>query len=207
MRMLVTQKEYARRRRCTPQYINKLVHTGKIVLVNGRVDVKKADAALQAWQRHGRSKPGKSISAISHRSPRASRAEPRRSAEKKQKSATRSLTEARAEREHYAALAAKLDYEKATGELLPRDQVLEAERRKNANIRTRFRRLARSLAPVLAQTSSPGEVERVLLEEIDYQLRELASDPLGLAVEVPVVQAPAEIIQPPAAPAEERPQA
>jgi hypothetical protein len=201
MRMLVTQKEYARRRRCTPQYINKLVHTGKIVLVNGRVDVKKADAALQAWQRHGRSKPGKSISAIAKAKPHRS---PKPAQTAKAKSATRSLTEARAEREHYAALAAKLDYEKATGELLPRDQVLEAERRKNANIRTRFRRLARSLAPVLAQTSSPGEVERVLLEEIDYQLRELASDPLGLAVEVPVVQAPAEIIQPPAAPAEER---
>jgi hypothetical protein len=97
----------------------------------------------------------------------------------KRNSATRSLTAARAEREHYQAQMAKLDYEKASGSLLPRDQVLEAERRKNANIRAKFRQLARSLAPRVSRVASPAEVEHLLLSEIDLVLGQLAMNPLG----------------------------
>jgi hypothetical protein len=48
---LLSQKDYARRRGVTPQYVNKLVRQGKILLVGKKVDIKQADAAIKAFSR------------------------------------------------------------------------------------------------------------------------------------------------------------
>ena len=102
----------------------------------------------------------------------------------KKLSDTASLTRWRAMREEAQAKTAALELQKLTGELLPAGEVLEAERRKNANVRASFRRLARSMAPLLHRATSPAEVEQLLLAEIDLQLSELARDPLGLGDQV-----------------------
>jgi hypothetical protein len=92
---------------------------------------------------------------------------------------------------------AKLEYERAVGSLLPRDQVLQAERHKNTHLRALLRGMPRSLAPMLAQLTAPADVERVLLQEIDLMLSRLAGDPFGLrdappqaAPDLPVVDPP-----------------
>lgn len=198
---LMTQRAYAVHAGVTPQYVNKLVAQGKIRLIGKKVDSRQADAVRAAFRRAGRvvpaqrAKQGKTAKAAKQAKPRvqtsAKRSAPRPAVEKPERnSATRSLTEARAAREHYQAELAKLDYERAVGQLLPRDQVLEAERRKNANVRARFRKLARSLAPMLARFTVPSECESFLLSEIDLVLQQLAGDPLGMRDEQPPAPAP-----------------
>lgn len=200
----MTQVAYAKLIGVTPQYVNKLVSQGKIKRVGKLIDSAQANAAIKAFQRAGRLvQPRRAQAAHSdagHRSAKRAAAAPK--AEKQPRySATRSITEARAEREHYQALAAKLDYETATGKLLPRDQVLAAERQKNENIRTMLRQMPRSLAPMLARLSGPAEVERALREEIDVLLARLADDPLGMKTEAVEVAPPVEVVEaPPIAP-------
>lgn len=167
---LITQKEYARRRKVSAPYINKLVRQGKIVLSrDGKIDPKKADAARKAYAQPARKRKAASAGKLKGGRPVGGR-----------ETATGSLTAKRAEREGYEAGLSRLKYERESGELLPRAQVLLAEQKKNANIRNRFRSLARRLAQVLAPEMTPAHVEAVLGEAIAHELTELARDPLGM---------------------------
>lgn len=178
--MRITQKQYAERKGVSPQYINKLVRESKIKLVGRMVDTRQADAAIKAWARAGRVVPARRSTKKIPANRVAARPRADKHPSQPRDSATRSLTAARADRENYQAKLVKLEYEKAVGNLLPREDVLEAERRKNGNIRAGFRRLARSLAPTLSRASAPAEIEQILLEEIDLILGQLARDPLGV---------------------------
>ena len=170
---LLSQRAYAKKRQVSVQYINRLVREGRIKLVRGQIDPARADRALRDRQRVARrSKAAEAAAKKSRQPPAASRW-------KGPASATGSLTAFRSETEKWRAAAAKLEYECAAGALLPRAEVLEAERKKNATLRTRFRRLARHLAPALARAAQPAAAEAVLLAEIDRALAELAADPLG----------------------------
>lgn len=199
---LITQKEYARRIKRTPQYVNKLVKQGKITLRRGLVDSRQADAARKAWARagndvetaHRSTKKAKKAKAPGRKASPAKYANASRPP-----SATGTLTQARAKREQALAEMAELDLKKALGELLPRDQVLAAEQKKNERIRTRFRRLPRMIAPMLAREMAPTEVEQILREEVDLLLGELAADPLGLKEDAPLA---VEVVQTPAMPEE-----
>jgi DNA-binding Lrp family transcriptional regulator len=178
---LLTQRAYAKRKRVTPQYINKLVQRGVIRKVGAKIDSKQADAAIRNTSvspERRRPAQNKKAAVRTRRVPKAE-ALPKATGIGRG-TAGRSLTAARAEREHYQAQIAKLDYEKQIGNLLPREQILIAEQRKNANIRAQFRKLARSVAPLLSRVSDPAEVENLLREEIDVVLNQLARDPLAL---------------------------
>lgn len=159
---LLTQKAYAKHRKVTPQYVNKLVRTRRIpVNRRGLINLKRADAALRATRRLGRV-------AVSKRPPSRGASHP---------SDTTTLTGWRAQTEEYKAKQAKLEYERTLGRLLPASEILEAERRKNSNIRTRLRRIARILAPRLkavAATASTAEIELMVLEQIEDALGEAA---------------------------------
>lgn len=189
---LLTQKAYARLRKVTPQYVNKLVRQGRIKLRAGKIDPRTADTALAQFRperskirlgktrkpRKGKGKARKPRAAAprsrnAHGGGRPAPGDPR-------SNATQSLTRNRSEREGWAAKLAKIEYEKAAGNLLPKAEVLEAEQKKNANIRNRFRRIPRALAPLLAATRrEPAEIEALLLEAVEEILLELAADPLG----------------------------
>jgi hypothetical protein len=174
----MTQKAYAAHKRVSPQYINKLVRQGKIVLVRRKVNVRQANAAIAAHRRPGR--VVKSANARKEVRSKRSRSRAEKGNAAKLPSATQNLTANRARYEAARAQTAELELARLTRNLLPAAEVLEAERRKNANLRARFRRLARSLAPLLHRATSPAEVEQALLGEIDLVLAELARDPLGI---------------------------
>jgi hypothetical protein len=179
----ITQAAYAKRKGVTPQYINKLVQRGVIRKIGRMIDPKQADAAIR------RSSVSPERSKLRATGKKTSSSRPKKPTKKAQgspkpDSATKSLTAAKAMRENFQAKIAELDYEKQIGNLLPREQVVIAEQRKNANIRTQFRKLARSVAPMLSRVSDPAEVENLLREEIDVVLNQLARDPLALQSEV-----------------------
>jgi hypothetical protein len=158
---LVTQKEFARRRRVTPQYINKLVRDQVIRLKDGKVDPAQADAAIKA--KRNPLHPSK----LDHHGP----------APRARGVATGELTKNRAENEKYKALTAKAEYEKMIGALLPAAQVIEAQRRSNQNIRTDLLRLPRAAAVSLAQKPA-AEVE----VELTRWVRDLLSKWTGPAL-------------------------
>jgi hypothetical protein len=199
---LLTQKQYAERRGCRPQYINKLVRGGRIELHDGKINPREADAALASMKRVGRVVPAKRAtqkpakakkSAAKKQQRRHSPGRPvsqppaaaalEQANDPKPGSATARLTQSRARGEHYKAELARIEFERMSRILIPADEVLKAEQQKNANVRTRFRRLARSVAPLLARLTQPAEIELTLGEEIDRLLRELAADPLGMQPE------------------------
>jgi hypothetical protein len=169
---LLTQKAYAKHRKVSPQYVNTLVRKRRIpVNRNGLINVKRADAILNATRRLGRIAPrhrqrGQGLAPGSTRRP----------------SDTTTLTGWRAQTEEFKARQAKLEYEHSLKTLLPAAEVLEAERRKNSNIRASLRRVARDLAPevkAVAASASIAEIEALVLKQIDEALGELAADPLG----------------------------
>jgi hypothetical protein len=189
---LLTQKEYARRRKLSASYVNRLVRRGAIQLKNGLVDPAQADEA-RAPQRPSAIRP-RHKGSNAHGGGRPARANGAGDFAPPKPSATASLTNARAADAGFQARLRQLEWQERTKQLLPAAEVLDAERRKNANIRLRFRGLARVLAPLMARTASAADCERLLLEEIDHQLEELARDPLasvGPAGPAPDVQTPA----------------
>jgi hypothetical protein len=195
---LVTQKQYAKKIRKSPQYVSKLVSQGKIPREkDGRINVAKADRARKAWSLKGSS---------SHRSTRKAAAPRTAGAGGRFAPVPPSYNAARTRRELAQAEITELELEQKKGELLPAAAVLEAERRKNSNLRTRFRRLARSVAAEVARLTDPAEVEDALLRQIDQVLTELAVDPLGRVASteypVPSPLQTSSVVTPPAAPAE-----
>ena len=175
---LVTQKEYARRRGLTPQYVNKLVRQERIKLKGGLVDPVQADQA-RAPRYAMTSRPKAQRGSNAHGGGRPARDPGPAEAGAPRPSATMSLTSARAAGAGYQARLLKLEFEKLSGQLLPAAEVLEAERRKNANFRLRLRGLAPSLAPAVNAAATTAECNRLLLEAFEHLLRELEQDPLG----------------------------
>jgi hypothetical protein len=187
---LITQKEYARRRRISAAYVSKLVRKGVIELKNGMVDPKHADAARLAVSKPGRTAGKKAAARKGGRASAANRAAKRDaggdSSEKasptagqRARSATDTAAYWNAQKLKAETELKQIELERVRGELLPRAEVKEAQERQNANVKMRIRRLARSVAPQLARITTASEIEQVLLEEIDLVLSELARDPLG----------------------------
>jgi hypothetical protein len=164
----LNQKQYAKHRGVKPQYISRLVREGRIAVGRDHlIDAEKADKAL-----------GPRVKAAAKRAPRAA-AKPRIKALPRE-SSTATLTAARARKATADAELAELQVGHERGLLLHKDEVLQAQRQQNANIRTRLRMLPRAFAQQLAAITSPAEIERLALEIIDRELSDLARDPLAL---------------------------
>ncbi len=186
---LLTQKAYARLRHISPQYVNKLVRLERIVLKRGLVDPVQADRArkpVHAMAKRPKVKRGSNA----HGGGRPARDPGAANKPNGRPSFSRSLVAERTRDAGAQASLRELELKERTRQLLPAQEVQEAERRKNANIRLRFRGLARTLAPVMARTTSAADCERLLREEIDHQLEELARDPLALVGPVQSPESP-----------------
>jgi hypothetical protein len=199
MGRLLTQKEFARRKGVTPQYVNKLVREGRIRLVDGKVDPKQASEAI-ATRRHAGKKaykaPKKKTAVAKKKAPAKPAPCTVYVSAAKAESKTKTLTDARLHNEVLKGKQMQLELDERMGKLLPADEVIAAEQRKNGNIRMRLRRVARSVASLVARMTSAVDIEQYLLGEIDAQLNELSADPLGLKPVEPEepVQASAETV-------------
>lgn len=144
----VTRTQYARSRKITPQYLGRLIKSGRIpVNSDGTVNPRMVDAAR--------------VRTV------APRVKPERD----------SYYQSRALRERYTAKMAKLEYEQATGRLVDADIVLEKVTQAFTNTRIRMRSVGRSLAPLL-EHRNVGEIEKLLNEAIDNALESLSEDVL-----------------------------
>ena len=130
---LLTQFAYAKRVGKPRQNINRLVKEGKIILVNGKVDVAQADAAIADWADPTRT--------------RTSTGSPATGITATQSPGRGTIAETRQIKLHLEAQLKKIELDEKIGKVLQAD-VLHAELAKLfTGIKTRIR----SLAPKCAQ--------------------------------------------------------
>ena len=158
---LLTQKEYARRRGWSKQYVHQLVKQGRIPFVNGRIDPAAADAAL-AGSRDPSRGPRLRVSA-GNSAPSGSRsdvgAHPTPGTEG-------TFVKARTVREHFRAMREKMEFEAATGELVRRRDVEDEAYAVGVMFREHMMRSAELIAArITAHFATEFQETRMLVTE------------------------------------------
>jgi hypothetical protein len=85
--------------------------------------------------------------------------------------------EARAERERYAALLAKLEYERRAGRLVRRDQVEDAIFKTAREFRDRMQNIPDRVAATISAETDPAVIHQILSHEIRTALNDFADQP------------------------------
>lgn len=156
----LTQREFAKHLGMAPSYVTQLKKDGRLVMESGRVRVAESLARIEAT-----ADPAKAPVADRHAAARAGEAaEPER----------RDYQDARAKREHYAALQAELDYRKAAGELLEAAAVVATLADILAVLRSGFESFPDILAPQLAPVTDESLVRARLADEVEILLGQVS---------------------------------
>ena len=163
---LLSQAEFARQQGYSKQYVNKLVKQGKIQLINGKVDVENALAAIQQQADPARAD-------VLPSSPSTNSAPTRNHQADYQK--------ARALKETVKAQLTKLEYDKETGKVVSRAEVQDAWFRAGRMLRDQLLQLPDRIDARLADILNLDEealkkCNRVLKDEIHKVLEELSND-------------------------------
>lgn len=158
----VTRAEFARRQGCSRSYVTKLGHTGRLVESEGLIDI---DATLVK---------------ISETADPAHAAQPS-DADERSDAGDVSYSAAKARKEFYQSLSAKLDYERAAGEVAETASIVAAGREIGTVVRTQLERIADRLAPALAAETDAPVVHAMLVGEIESVLLTLANQIAGLS--------------------------
>lgn len=163
----MNQSEFARHLGVERGYINQLKDAGRIVMTDGQVDV---DASMQLI--NDTQDPGKMGVKERHEAER----------ERKQSGDLDDLTgrsgsayqQARAMKEKYNAMQAKLSYEKEVGILLVTADAKAAVADGDTIIRTRLESLPDMLAPQLAAETDEQKIRALLMDHVEHLLSELS---------------------------------
>jgi len=172
------KSEFARLLGVAPSYVTKLAKAGRLVLCeDGRVDVEASLARIEATR-----DPARQDVARRHAAARAAKAAvpPPRDADPEPDAAPASYAEARALKERYAALTAKLEYERLAGRLVAIEDVRAAGAEAGAVIRAALEALPDQLAPLLAAERDEHRVHALLVEYLETALKDV-SDALAKA--------------------------
>lgn len=168
----VTQIEFARLEGIAKSYVTQLKQAGRLVMQDDLVDV-EASRALIAQT----ADPAKDAVAANWQAQREeSKAEKTAAADTNQTEEIGSNYQAaRAVKEKYNAMQAKLDYERAVGEVVARDAVVYRTNDAATTFRVQMERLPDILAPQLAAESNEREIRLILADAIESALEELSS--------------------------------
>lgn len=159
---LLSQSEFAKRQGWSRQYVGKLVKSGKIVLVKGKVDPEQALAAIKA-----QSEPSTELRAQSQRGTilPASPTDSRQAVD---------FVTARTMREAFKAKMAKMEYEEKAGKLTDASKVREEAFRAGRIVRDSLLGIPDRLSDVLAAENDPVKVRQLLMDEFESILNELS---------------------------------
>ena len=159
---LMAKKEYAGHRKVTPAMVSHWTKAGRIVIVDGRVDVAASDAMLAASLDPARGgKGGKS------------KHEPT-APEDLGFGESSSYTRVRTVTEQYRAKQAEINYRKAVGELVERARMETALANIIGTIRRGMQKLPDVLAARLAAEPDPRKARAMLVTEIEQMLADLS---------------------------------
>lgn len=177
---VATRAEFARLMGVNKSTVTRWAEKGQIVLASGQVDVEASQQRLRdtggarpdVAERHaagrGAAVPGPKVGAGDTAPPAAPPTQDDR--------VGNTYQAARAVKEKYAAMQAKLDYEKAVGNLIPKDDVDIALKAFATATRARLDTIADQLAPVLAPVADIAELHALLAEHLRLALAGIADD-------------------------------
>lgn len=170
----VSLSQFATMRGWTPSYVTKLKQHGRLVLTeDGRVEVDASlariketedpnrDDVRKRWQEHrargdadaGGTPPTPDPSAAS----------------------TTGFAQARAVKERYLALSAKLDYERASGKLVETSSVQRAGAEVGAVIRSALENLPHQVAPMIAPLTDEDKIRAMLIDYVEHLLKDMST--------------------------------
>jgi hypothetical protein len=129
--MIGSKSEYARHLGVSPAAVTKMVKTGKIpVRDDGRIDFADADFARRSNGDPARTSSDTTNEPIENKLDNDAslfdQGEDRDTSKQPETKTSPTYTDARTEREQYAAKLARLDYEQKMGNLLPKQEILDA---------------------------------------------------------------------------------
>ena len=172
----VSQSEFARLIKKTPQYVNKLVKQGKVILHNKKVDVKEAKAAIASVKRASNilgdkfNKEQKGKGAKGAAEDRA--AGETKEADEDVKNTSKAIQKARLLQEINAAKLKEIEYKKSIKELIPAS-IVDQEMAKVAEVlRSKLLSLPNRAAPKLVLLKTSHEMQVCLDKEINLILEE-----------------------------------
>lgn len=146
---LVTQAEYARHRGITRQAVSQAVRNGKIVLIDGKVDVESSDAAWDSGPQMGRVQPDGQARALD------------------KTAISTSLASSRALREAYTARLAKLDWEIKSGEVVSAEKARRAAYNTGRRVRDLLMAVPDRLSASLEMRTS-ADVHKIISDEVRH---------------------------------------
>ncbi|MET4695015.1 hypothetical protein [Endozoicomonas lisbonensis] len=160
---LLSQSEFAKRQGWSRQYVGKLVRSGKITLINGKIDSERALAAIKA-----QSEPSTEL----RTRPRSEAVLP--SAPTDSRQAVDFVT-ARTMREAFRAKMARMEYEEKAGKLTDASKVKADAFRAARIVRDALLGLPDRLSDILAAENDPAEIRQLLIVELEALLNELSN--------------------------------
>lgn len=181
-----SKSEFARRLGVSPSYVTKLLSLGRLAMTaDGRVDVEKSEQMIDKTKdpnrddvrrRHRQERKAKAGGVAAP--PEAVPAEGDGDGDPDDDlppSGTDAISYAssKAKKEHFAALTAQLEYERAIGRLVDIESVQQAGTEVGATLRTALENMTDKLAPLLAPVSDEAQVHAMLVEYVEEVLTEI----------------------------------
>jgi hypothetical protein len=166
--------QYAKHRKVTPEYIRRLIKSGKIpefaLKRHGKrwlVDPEKADAALEKNLSYVNRKNGPNGSVLTSKiKPELTELEKR----------DLTLAECQLLHQKYKAALAELEFKQRSGELLPADEIKAAAFEVGRSVRDSIMNIPPRLGPILAGESDPNRIVKMLNDEFRKALEQLTHE-------------------------------
>lgn len=172
----LTQHDYAKHRKVSRQYINKLVQEGVLPLKNGKIDPVQADAILEARREPARQ---------THQQHQAQGAAldgmpplPMQPRSVPDAELPRLLLKTRIKSESERAKLLEIKAKVESGKYVDIDEVRAAAFKQARIVREHLSILADRIAPLIANTSDVREIHRIIEEEHNKALEELSKPPV-----------------------------
>ena len=169
---LMSQVEFAQHIGKTPGYITQLKDAGRLVMQGRMVDAEASKQRIDETQDPG--KVGVTERHQTEREKKSFNSAQDMPAPKLDDIAGSAYQQARAMKEKYAAMQAKIAYEKEVGLLLVASEVKMSVADGDAIIRNRLESLPDMLAPQLAAESDEQKIRALLMDQIEHLLGELS---------------------------------
>ena len=155
MQKLVSQSEYARIKNCSRQYISRLVKAGKITLVKGKIDVKKANQELRQI-----ADPARALIVT----------EKNDFTENINTSELNAFAKARTAREIYKAKLLKLEYEKKIKLYVETSKVERELFEASRAVRDNLYLIPNRVSGIIATMTNETEIKQMIKKEINIAL-------------------------------------
>jgi hypothetical protein len=174
---LMTKSQFAKHINVKPGYVTQLQTAGRLVMEGDKVNVEASVARIEATR-----DPSKAGVTDRHAKARAEKQQTETAPPENDEELDDDdvlvgspYQRAKAMREKYNAMAAKISYQKEIKELLPVADVRQAVMDGDVLIRSRLESLPDMLAPQLAAETDEQRVRAMLIEQIEHLLAELSS--------------------------------